>query len=208
MRIPSLAFLIVLAMLFACSPGGDSGTARNFVLISIDNLGAHHLGCYGYEREISPFMDSLAEGGVLFENVTAQETWTLPSHASMLSSRYTGAHGVWNIEKKLPIEKLTLLQETFRAGGFRTAGFASCEPRPHSACERMRTSSPTPPALLPHANSPSCSASSPHAATANVDASKQTRIQLPELIALGSSRICARPSRKLESLRCLSASST
>ena len=38
----------------------------NVVLISIDTLRADHLGSYGYSRPTSPFLDSLAEEGLLF----------------------------------------------------------------------------------------------------------------------------------------------
>lgn len=119
--------LLGLALLgFACSPETEA-RKPNVVLISIDNLGADHMGCYGYEQPITPFMDALAAKGTLFENVTAQDTWTLPSHASMLSSRYVGAHGVWMIENRLASLNLPLVQESFQAVGFATAAFTTCQ---------------------------------------------------------------------------------
>ncbi|MCK5408335.1 MAG: sulfatase-like hydrolase/transferase, partial [Candidatus Krumholzibacteria bacterium] len=33
---------------------------RNIVLIVVDTLRADHLGCYGYKRPTSPFLDELA----------------------------------------------------------------------------------------------------------------------------------------------------
>jgi len=104
---------------------GGSPARPNLVLISLDNLGARHLGCYGYERETSPFLDSLAEQGVLFEQAISADTWTLPSHVSLLSSRPVGAHGVWQIESRLPVEA-RLVQEVLQDGGYHTAAFTSC----------------------------------------------------------------------------------
>src|SRR5687768_14571734 len=39
---------------------------RGYVVVSIDTLRADHLGCYGYPRATSPFIDELARRGTLF----------------------------------------------------------------------------------------------------------------------------------------------
>jgi arylsulfatase A-like enzyme len=66
----------------------------NVLLISIDTLRADRLGCYGYPRPTSPAIDAMAAEGARFANALAQSNWTLPSHYSMLTSLYPGAHGV------------------------------------------------------------------------------------------------------------------
>src|SRR5262245_45000481 len=53
---------------------------RGYVVISIDTLRADHLGCYGYPRPTSPFLDSLARRATLFEEAYAQFPSTLVSH--------------------------------------------------------------------------------------------------------------------------------
>jgi hypothetical protein len=60
----------------------------NIIVVLIDALRADHLGCYGYKRDTSPFLDSLAASGVLFEEANAQATWTMPSVESLLTSTY------------------------------------------------------------------------------------------------------------------------
>ena len=60
----------------------------NVLLISIDTLRPDHLGCYGYEKDISPHIDQLADEGAVFQNAFSQAPWTLPSHLSMLTSIY------------------------------------------------------------------------------------------------------------------------
>lgn len=117
---------LALLLLLSCSKENPSPAPPNLVLISIDDLAADHLGCYGYARDTSPFLDRLAREGVLFHECIAQETWTLPSHASMLSSRYVSAHTAWGIESRLPGKHLPLLQEVLRAGGYTTAAFTTC----------------------------------------------------------------------------------
>jgi len=47
----------------------------NVILVSIDALRADHLSCYGYERETTPFLDSLAE-----ESTTFTRTYSASSH--------------------------------------------------------------------------------------------------------------------------------
>lgn len=94
---------------------------RGYVLISIDTLRADHLGSYGYARETSPFLDTLADRGVLFEQAVAQIPSTLPSHVSMLTGLHPREHGVHPPAGRIP-ESIETLAERFGAGGFRTAG--------------------------------------------------------------------------------------
>lgn len=66
------------------------GTKNDFnvVLITIDTLRADHLSCYGYERQTSPFIDSVAGKGMLFSNAYAPSSWTAPSMVSLFTSVY------------------------------------------------------------------------------------------------------------------------
>ena len=63
-----------------CAPGETSGPP-DVLFVLIDTLRADRLSCYGYPRPTSPRIDALAEGGVLFEDVTSQASWTMPSMA-------------------------------------------------------------------------------------------------------------------------------
>ncbi len=96
---------------------------RGYVLISIDTLRADHLGCYGYGRDTSPFLDSLAARGALFENAYVQLPGTLPSHMSIFTGLYPAEHGVFPPAGVLSPE-IETLPEVFRRHGFRTAGHA------------------------------------------------------------------------------------
>lgn len=100
----------------------DSGF--NVILISLDSIRADHLGCYGYHRNTSPVLDRLAVGGVLFEDVTAASSWTVPSHMSIFTSLYPGRHGVEKTNHSLNTETETLA-ENLRNEGFTTAAFVS-----------------------------------------------------------------------------------
>jgi arylsulfatase A-like enzyme len=117
------AGLLLAACLAGC--GGDRGPllpgTRGYLLISIDTLRADHLGCYGYGRDTSPFLDSLARRGVLFENAFVQLPGTLPSHMSIFTGLYPGEHGVYPPAGVLSPE-IETLPEAFQRSGFRTAG--------------------------------------------------------------------------------------
>ncbi len=103
-------------------PGGDPPPPpRGVVLISVDTLRADHLGAYGYERPTSPFFDSLAARGVLFERVAVQYPSTLTSHMSIFTGLYPLEHRVLPPDTVLAAE-IETLPERFRAHGFRTAG--------------------------------------------------------------------------------------
>jgi arylsulfatase A-like enzyme len=88
----------------------------NVILVSIDTLRADHLGSYGYSRETSPFLDSLAGRGVIFEEATAPAAWTVPSHASMLTGLYPRSHGLRFPRDRLPPDIATLPSMLSRHG--------------------------------------------------------------------------------------------
>jgi arylsulfatase A-like enzyme len=100
-------------LLVGCSP---QGSFDNVVLVTIDTLRADHLGCYGYPRPTSPFIDSLAVRGVRFENAVSASSHTAPSHASIFTSHYPARHGVFRNGLKLEAQAPTLasvLQQNF-----------------------------------------------------------------------------------------------
>ncbi len=94
---------------------------RLALLISIDTLRADRLGLYGAERQTSPQLDRLAEDAVVFETAIAPAPWTIPSHATMLTSTDPRVHGA---NAKTPISKsATSIAEILQRAGWHTAGF-------------------------------------------------------------------------------------
>lgn len=66
----------------------------NVVLVTLDTVRADHLGCYGYPRATSPFIDSLAATGVTFTQAVSASSHTAPSHATLFTSLYPEQHRV------------------------------------------------------------------------------------------------------------------
>jgi arylsulfatase A-like enzyme len=115
------AALLLLAL--GCGSSAPEGPP-DILLITIDTLRADHLGCYGYPRPTSPFIDSLARGSVLFENAQATTSWTLPSHLSLMTSLYPQSHGVERDDRTLPAGIVTLA-ELLKRAGYETTAFVS-----------------------------------------------------------------------------------
>ena len=96
----------------------------NLLLISIDTCRADHLTCYGYNRDTSPHLDQLAREGVLFENLTAAASWTVPSHMSMFTALYPSVHGVESGSARLG-EGVPTLAQILAQRGYVTAAFVT-----------------------------------------------------------------------------------
>lgn len=94
----------------------------NIVVIVIDTLRADHLSAYGYERDTSPFLDSLAAEGVRFENAISPSSWTQPAHASLLTGRYTYEHQA----ETMPLDdRFPTIGEALQLQGYRTGAFSA-----------------------------------------------------------------------------------
>ncbi|HEV2987837.1 MAG TPA: sulfatase-like hydrolase/transferase [Candidatus Angelobacter sp.] len=93
----------------------------NVLVIVVDTLRADHLSGYGYSRQTSPNLDHVAGMGVLFEETYAGASWSLPSHASLMTGRYPSEHGA---EKGPLDERYPTVGEIFRSRGYRTGAFS------------------------------------------------------------------------------------
>lgn len=100
----------------------QAGPRYNIVFILVDALRADHVSCYGYFRKTTPNIDSFSKEGVLFENCITQGWYTLPSHASLFTSKYVPSHNVTEKETRLPESEVTLA-EILKTYGYETAAF-------------------------------------------------------------------------------------
>ena len=104
-------------------PAGNA-PPPNVLLVSIDTVRRDHLSCYGYERETSPNIDSLADEGVLFQTVVAPSAWTLPVHTTLLTALPPTQHDVITPHRRLKPDVVTL-PAVLRDAGYATAAFVS-----------------------------------------------------------------------------------
>ena len=102
---------------------------RHVILISIDTLRADHLGAYGSSSGATPFLDSLAKDGVLFERQMSNSNNTLSSHASILTGLVPLAHGTHDggsqQTRSRLIDEFDTLPERMRESGYTSAAFTA-----------------------------------------------------------------------------------
>lgn len=115
-----LALLPAVSLMLAGSASTETPLRPNIILIVVDALRPDHLGCYGYGRPTSPYIDSLAARGVVFETAITHAPWTKVSFPSFLTSVYPFQHGISNWESILPDSLLTLA-EYLKSQGYSTA---------------------------------------------------------------------------------------
>jgi choline-sulfatase len=100
------------------------GRPLNVIIYLVDALRADHLGCYGYDRPVSPRIDAFARQATRFRHAVAQAPWTRPSVATVLTGLMPRTHGVQHRRHVLPPDAVTLA-EMLRQRGYHTAGFVT-----------------------------------------------------------------------------------
>lgn len=119
-----LATTLMVGLLAFCGcDGRRSDTRSDVILIVVDTLRSDHLGSYGYERDTSPHIDSLAADGVLFEQVVAASAFTGPAVAAILTGNYPRFSGFGFNDRAVLVEDQRTLAESFLSVGYRTAAF-------------------------------------------------------------------------------------
>src|SRR5262249_11531360 len=98
--------------------------SRNVLVVLVDTLRADHLSTYGYSRPTSPNLTGIAKEGMLFENAISPSSWTLPSHASILTGLYPHDHHAELYASSLG-EGYPTLAESLTRLGYRTAAFSA-----------------------------------------------------------------------------------
>src|SRR3954451_3825127 len=112
--------LLVAGLVSLVAVSNPSNRPANIILISVDTLRADHLGAYGYRRNTSGFIDSIASRGAIFEDVVVPMPATDPSHATMMTGLHPLRTGLLSNAMQLRNECETVA-EVLRARGYATA---------------------------------------------------------------------------------------
>ncbi len=122
----------LILTLLACGKGGDGERPPNIILITLESLRPDHMGCYGYSLDTTPNLDEFARSAIRFTDVQAVTSWTLASHASILTGLYPSEHQVREPRDRLGgayetiAERLSAEDGKRGAGeGYQTAAFVS-----------------------------------------------------------------------------------
>jgi len=93
----------------------------DIVFVTVDSLRVDHVGWHGYDRDTTPFLDGLAEGGHTFERAFATGECTRTSFPGLLTSVYASMYG----GKERLSDRQVPVAEPLRSAGYATAGFHS-----------------------------------------------------------------------------------
>ncbi len=94
------------------------------ILVVVDTLRADRVGATGGPRGLTPFLDELAAQGTVFRHAYAACSWTNPSVASLMTSRYPSQHQVTTFDARLPDAEVTLA-EALAPHRYVTLGFSA-----------------------------------------------------------------------------------
>ncbi|MBZ5720815.1 MAG: sulfatase [Acidobacteriia bacterium] len=106
--------------------------APNILVIVVDTLRADHLSSYGYGRPTTPAIDRLAREGLVLGNAVSTCSWTLPSHASLLTGRPPYEHGMVAVQPMpwlgwghTSLKGYPTVGEALQQMGYRTGAFSA-----------------------------------------------------------------------------------
>ena len=95
--------------------------APNIVVFAIDSIRRDHMSCYGYPRRTTPYMDQLANRGVVFENAFSAYIPTSPAYSSMLTGQDVINTQTPSLRPLGPLpEELPTLPELLGEAGYNT----------------------------------------------------------------------------------------
>ncbi len=112
----------------------QTGTRMNVVLVLMDDLGYHDVGCYGSRYYETPAIDALARNGMRFAQAYAACPVCSPTRAALLTGRYPARIGLTDYlvgQRRgrllpalyldhLPLEEVTIA-ECLKEAGYATA---------------------------------------------------------------------------------------
>lgn len=135
--------LVVALLISSCGTGkpesqaGNTTGAPDILMFVLDACRADHMGCYGYRRETTPAIDTLANDpdAVMFRHHYVQGTWTKASTASLFTGLFPFQHGVLTGEtmtedpdhpgeylRSVLADRFETMAERLRAAGYYTVG--------------------------------------------------------------------------------------
>jgi arylsulfatase A-like enzyme len=97
----------------------------NVIVLILDTLRTNNMSSYGYPVKTTPHIDAFAAESVLFRRAISAATWTVPSHASLLSGLYISQHRIESImgDRRFN-DAIVTLPAALGRNGYRTAAFS------------------------------------------------------------------------------------
>lgn len=99
--------------------------APDVLVVLLDSMRRDHVGAYGYRRATTPFIDSLARDGAVFENAVSQSSWTYPAVAALMTGAFPSdlRTGGAAADFRMPRGRRTMAS-VFAHAGYRTVALS------------------------------------------------------------------------------------
>jgi len=116
--------LLALAIALGCASAALAEPPEAVVIVSVDALRADRLSAYGYQRDTSPAIDELIDGGLRFDTARTVEPLTGPALCSMITGIEPHEHGATRNGLEMKAD-LASLPRILSDHGWTTAAFIS-----------------------------------------------------------------------------------
>lgn len=93
-----------------------TSTKPNILFIIIDSARIDHFSIYGYNKPTTPFLDSVADDFVVYDNASTPAGWTRPAMTSIFTALYPEQYGFF--DKKYLGEDMPILSEMLQRQGY------------------------------------------------------------------------------------------
>lgn len=94
----------------------------NVLLVIMDSVRASNTSLHGYERDTTPYLESMAGESRIYLQARSPSRWSVPSHASIFTGLHTPEHGLDKIGKRLSGGET--IWEWLRDRGYETGVFS------------------------------------------------------------------------------------
>lgn len=119
-------FLITRCVAPDPTPPVVAAAQPHIILVMVDALRSDHISAYGYPRQTTPNLDTVAAAGATFVDASVPAPWTFPSNAAMLTGYLPSHLGVlWADDASRLPDETHLLAEWLHDRGYATAGFTA-----------------------------------------------------------------------------------
>ncbi len=108
----------------------------NFLFFITDQQRADWLGCYGHPVLKTPNIDSIASGGMRFDNFHVASPVCMPNRASLMTGRYPSLHGLRYNGCRLPLSANTFV-DLLNNAGYHTAAIGKTHLQPFTGMAPM-----------------------------------------------------------------------
>ena len=119
MRFKRLLTVFALVSMAGAVEAADNAR-RNMIFILVDDQRWDAMSCMGHPFLKTPAADSLATGGVRFENAYVTTSLCSPSRASMLTGLYAHSNRVVDNQSGMP-DGLVFFSDYLQKAGYETA---------------------------------------------------------------------------------------